>query len=89
MKLYGWYELNEAAFGLQCEIRDSAEFSDSDFSSDGELRSTHPEIPSDEGKWFRTFAAAKKGMRTQLQAEIHWRKLALQDLAKTKAKSVR
>lgn len=88
MKLFGWHELNEAAFGLSAEERDSVLFVESDFLEDGELRISHQEHPGDEGKWYRTFSEAKAAQKKQLLSEISWRKEAIAKLAKTKRSEV-
>lgn len=89
MRLFGWHEQSEAAFGIELEIRDSGCFVDTDFDSKtGELCICHAEHPGEDGYWFRTLRQVKVAAIALLMAEISWRKKAVAKIRGTRKKAV-
>ncbi len=82
MKVFGWHELNESAFGIESLIVDKIEQDlDSDYAEELIID------VDEEGMWFRTFSAAKKAQIAIFKYQIQWRKDAIAEIRKTLRKN--
>lgn len=87
MKLFGWYELNEAAFGIETATIDADKIWETDFDEDGALKQWHTEHPVS-GRWFLAFKQAKDAAIKQLQQDIKWRKAAMKHIRSLRERHV-
>jgi hypothetical protein len=80
MKVYGWNELNECAYGVIFvrEVEDEGLGIESDEVS----------LPDSDGRWFITFYAAKHAMIAELQQTKDWVSDAIKKTRALKKKDV-
>jgi len=81
MKVYGWTELNECCYGIECISINK----DDIFNIDKDTKEVSCYT---EGCWYTTFREAKNAAITYLKNNIYWMRDAIKEIKKSRKHNI-